>query len=56
VASALLAEVIEAAAQAGFTSVGLGVDADSPTGAVGVYERAGFVKEHSFVAYRRPIS
>ena len=55
VASALLAEVIEASARAGYPHVCLGVDAASPTGAVGVYERAGFVHEHSFVAYRRPI-
>jgi mycothiol synthase len=55
VASALLAEVIDAAARAGYPYVCLGVDADSPTGAVGVYERAGFTPEHSFAAYRRPI-
>ncbi len=55
VASALLAEVIEASARAGYPYVCLGVDADSPTGAVGVYERAGFAREHVFVAYRRPI-
>lgn len=55
VASALMAEVIEAAGQAGYSSVCLGVDADSPTGAVRVYERAGFKQEHTFVAYRRPI-
>ena len=55
VASALIAEVIEASRQAGYSYVCLGVDADSPTGAVGVYERAGFKREHSFVAYRRAI-
>jgi mycothiol synthase len=55
VASALMAEVIEASARAGYPYVCLGVDAASPTGAVGVYERAGFKQEHSFVAYRRPI-
>jgi GNAT superfamily N-acetyltransferase len=54
-ASALMAEVIEASRQAGYAHVCLGVDADSPTGAVGVYERAGFAPEHRFVAYRRPI-
>jgi ribosomal protein S18 acetylase RimI-like enzyme len=54
-ASALIAEVLVAAAKAGLGKAGLGVDAANPTGAVGVYERAGFVKEHSFVAYRRPI-
>jgi hypothetical protein len=29
----------------------LGVDADSPTGAVGVYERVGFQVEHRAVTY-----
>jgi mycothiol synthase len=55
VASALLAEVLEASARAGHPHVCLGVDAGSLTGAVEVYERAGFVQEHCFVAYRRPI-
>ncbi len=54
-ASALLSEVLAAAGAAGLALAGLGVDADSPTGAVGLYERAGFTREHSFVAYRRPI-
>jgi ribosomal protein S18 acetylase RimI-like enzyme len=54
-ASALMAEVIEASGQAGYSHICLAVDADSPTGAVGVYERAGFKQEHSFVAYQRPI-
>jgi ribosomal protein S18 acetylase RimI-like enzyme len=55
VAGALLAEVIAASAQAGYPHVCLEVDADSLTGAVGVYERAGFTAEHTFVTYRRPI-
>jgi ribosomal protein S18 acetylase RimI-like enzyme len=32
---------------------GIGVDADSPTGAVGVYERAGFEVEREFVFYNK---
>lgn len=55
VASALMAEVISAAARAGYPFACLEVDADSPTGAVGVYERAGFKQKHGFVAHRRPI-
>jgi ribosomal protein S18 acetylase RimI-like enzyme len=55
VASALLAEVIEQSAQAGYPYACLEVDAESPTGAVGVYERAGFKQEHGFVTYRRAI-
>jgi ribosomal protein S18 acetylase RimI-like enzyme len=31
------------------------VDADNPTGAVGVYERAGFEVELRFTAYRKPM-
>jgi mycothiol synthase len=56
VASALLAEVLRAAAEAGLPAACLGVDADSLTGAVGVYERAGFAVEDTFVAYRRAIT
>jgi ribosomal protein S18 acetylase RimI-like enzyme len=44
-----------AAAAAGKTKAALGVDADSPTGAVGVYERVGFAEHARFVAYRRPL-
>ena len=33
----------------------LGVDADNPTGAVGVYERAGFVVVKRSTAYRKPM-
>jgi mycothiol synthase len=54
-AGALLAEVLAAAGAAGRAEASLGVDADSPTGAVGLYERAGFAQEHCFVAYHRPI-
>jgi hypothetical protein len=32
------------------------VDADSPTGAVGVYQRVGFNLEYRAVAYRRPLA
>jgi mycothiol synthase len=55
-ASALLRESIEAARASGKSSVSLGVDADSPTGAVGVYERLGFETRHRFVAYRAPLA
>jgi ribosomal protein S18 acetylase RimI-like enzyme len=55
-AGALLAEVLTAAGDAGRTSAGLGVDADSPTGAVGVYERVGFAVESRAVTYRTMLS
>jgi GNAT superfamily N-acetyltransferase len=54
-AAALLAEVLGAASEAGLGTAALGVDGASPTGAVGVYERAGFVVESRAVAYRRPL-
>lgn len=42
VASALIAHALAAFARQGYQSVALGVDAHNPTGAVSVYERAGF--------------
>jgi len=54
-AGLLLAEVLWSAASAGLRSAALSVDADSPTGAVGVYERAGFVVESRAVAYHRKV-
>ena len=50
-AGAMLAEVLTACAGTGFEVVNLGVDADSPTGAVGVYERVGFSVESRGVTY-----
>jgi mycothiol synthase len=46
-ATALVAQALAAAAADGKTTATLGVDADSPTGAVGVYERLGFTARHS---------
>jgi mycothiol synthase len=54
-AGSLLAEVLGAAGEAGKACAALGVDADSPTGAVSVYERAGFTTECRAVAYRREV-
>jgi ribosomal protein S18 acetylase RimI-like enzyme len=51
----LLAKVLAAAAQAGKSTAALGVDADSPTGAVGVYERVGFTVEQRAVTYSIPV-
>jgi mycothiol synthase len=39
----------------GLTSAGLGVDADNPTGALGLYERTGFEVEMRSTAYRKPL-
>jgi mycothiol synthase len=54
-AGAMLADVLAAAGRAGYKQVALDVDADSPTGAVGVYERVGFAVELSSVSYSIPI-
>jgi mycothiol synthase len=54
IASALLTSALSEAAGAGFTTASLGVDADSMTGAVGVYERAGFVVAHSTITHSKP--
>jgi hypothetical protein len=37
------------------TSAGLGVDADNPTGALRLYEDAGFEVEHRSTAFRKPM-
>jgi ribosomal protein S18 acetylase RimI-like enzyme len=54
-AAALMSETIEAAAAGGKTLATLGVDADNPTGALGVYERLGFAPRQRWVVYRAPL-
>jgi mycothiol synthase len=54
-ASALIFAALEAASAEGKTGATIGVDAQSPTGAVGVYERAGFSVASSWVSYQRPV-
>jgi ribosomal protein S18 acetylase RimI-like enzyme len=55
VAGAMLVRVLGAYADAGFGTVSLGVDAQNPTGAVGVYERVGFTVESRGVTYLRAL-
>jgi mycothiol synthase len=55
IAGALLGDVLTQARDLGFRTASLGADADSPTGAVGVYERAGFRVHSTFAAYRRKL-
>ncbi len=55
VAGALLADVLAASDAAGRRRASLGVDADSPTGAVSIYERAGFETEFQAVTYTRAL-
>lgn len=50
-ASALLAESLRACRQAGFAQASLDVDADNPTGALGVYEKLGFRVERRWVQH-----
>jgi len=55
-ATSLLARVLADGQAAGFGTASLGVDADSPTGAVGVYERAGFAVDHTSVTQSKPLT
>ena len=52
---AIVAESLRALRQAGMTSAVLGVDAENPTGAVGVYEANGFVVSKRGFNFRRPL-
>jgi mycothiol synthase len=55
IASALLVRALAEARQAGFSSGSLTVDADSPTGAVGLYERVGFTVKHTSVTQAKSL-
>ncbi|HZX05956.1 GNAT family N-acetyltransferase [Kribbella sp.] len=55
-ARAALAKVLAEAAQAGYQRAGLGVDADNPTGALGLYEKLGFTTHQKFVNYQLAIA
>jgi ribosomal protein S18 acetylase RimI-like enzyme len=55
IASALLMHTMHAARAAGFVNVTLDVDSDSQTGAVGLYERAGFVVQDTFVTQTKQL-
>jgi mycothiol synthase len=39
----------------GMDTASLGVDTENPTGAVGIYERVGFVVNRRFVRLRRAV-
>jgi len=56
IATALLATAMSAARAAGFDQASLGVDADSLTGAVGLYERSGFTVARTWTAYRKQLT
>ncbi|WP_183096864.1 GNAT family N-acetyltransferase [Streptomyces sp. TLI_171] len=55
VAGALLADLLGAAHRSGYTEAALETDADSSTGASGVYEKAGFVVNHRIAVHRKPL-
>lgn len=54
-AHAMTAEALRRLRAAGMTEAMLGVDADNPTGALGVYERLGFGVHQHTTAYRLPL-
>jgi mycothiol synthase len=54
IAGALLAHVLQGAVDQGYTTASLTVDAENPTGAIGVYDRAGFRQHRREVTYVRP--
>ena len=55
IASALVTMSLRAARAAGYGTASLSVDADSPTGAIGLYERLGFTTALTKVNAARPI-
>lgn len=55
IASALLFRALAEARADGLTTASLGVDADSPTGALGLYERAGFAVRDTWIALQKPL-
>jgi ribosomal protein S18 acetylase RimI-like enzyme len=54
IAGALLAHVLQGAPAQGYATASLTVDAENPTGALGVYDRAGFRLHRREVTYLRP--
>jgi len=53
IASALIAHALREGRELGFEGATLGVDAENPTGALGVYERNGFACERKLAMYAR---
>lgn len=54
-ARAALAKVLAEGARAGYQRAGLGVDADNPTGALGLYESLGFSMHSKWITYSLPM-
>jgi ribosomal protein S18 acetylase RimI-like enzyme len=54
-AAALVARSLVLLRERGMTSAVLGVDSENPSGALGLYEAAGFRVTHRAMAYRKPM-
>ena len=55
-ARALIARSLGVLRERGQTSAALGVDADNPSGALGLYERLGFAVDQRATAWRKAFS
>ncbi|MBA3689278.1 MAG: GNAT family N-acetyltransferase [Chloroflexi bacterium] len=53
--AALVARALVRLREAGMTEAGLGVDSDNPSGALALYQRAGFQVYRRSAAYRKPM-
>jgi mycothiol synthase len=53
--AALVARALVRLKEAGMTEAGLGVDSDNPSGALALYQRAGFNIHRRSAAYRKPM-
>jgi len=51
-----LAELLTESQRTGYKRASLGVDADNPTGALGLYERLGFTQVSKTISYRLPLT
>jgi mycothiol synthase len=56
IASVLLGTALRSAVPAGFMTASLEVDADSPTGAFGLYENLGFATRHTSIVMTKSLS
>jgi mycothiol synthase len=56
VASALIAHAVRESRKQGYQTASLGVDAENPSGALGVYESNGFACARKFVIYNKVLS
>lgn len=56
IARAVIARSLEAAAQAGYATAELEVDAESLTGATRLYDALGFVRENVYATYEKPFA